>query len=315
MLSKKGLPWELIHQKSLPQFYSPGLKFFYSSNETCITLVKDYLKKACKVPLRFLAGAELSLDHLDEMTSNLSLFPVEQQFFVFEGEKISTKVRDLIAEKDWSSAQYPLFIFSFKKDIFAKKKFNSLDHFRIDPPPFWENQRAVKFLSDYFGLTIGFKETETLLQLFPNDFDSLYSVFQRLQAFGGQEGGISVETIKGLEGGRALQTFEVADLLGDKKIGKFWEKLVSAEENISELRSLIPFLQGHLAKLADPSYIDEKKRPTQYDKRILKQSQMWKKEEILNWMGKLDSLEVDLKASAEEASKKIRLHYLESLSQ
>ena len=92
---------------------------------------------------------------------------------------------------------------------------------------------------------------------------------------------------------RHLDHFKMASLFEEKKWKAFFEVLVKAPYDFDTLRSFFAFMQTHLGKLLDPSYAEQKSRPSQYDKRILSHSRRFKREELLKglrFFGRLELL-------------------------
>ena len=54
-------------------------------------------------------------------------------------------------------------------------------------------------------------------------------------------------------------------------------------------------MQSHLLKLSDPSYLDEKKALNNYDKKIIAQSKLWRKQELDLSIRKFGELQVAVK--------------------
>ena len=93
---------------------------------------------------------------------------------------------------------------------------------------------------------------------------------------------------------------------GNKKFKPFFESVSQAPLNFESFRSLCSFMQTHLIKLADPSYIKGKAKPSQYDKKILSESKLWKSAELRRSLRFFGELEILAKSKNREVFDRLR---------
>ena len=70
-------------------------------------------------------------------------------------------------------------------------------------------------------------------------------------------------------------------------------------------------MQGHLLKMADPSYISKKTRPSKYDKQIERQSLNWCKADLQQAMRLFGELQLDAKSKDPFLFQKLKNQYLQ----
>jgi len=72
----------------------------------------------------------------------------------------------------------------------------------------------------------------------------------------------------------------MASLFTRKKMIDFYDRLVMLEGDFDKMRGFFNFMQSHLIKLSDTSYLSQKPRLTQYDKDLLGTSKLWNTSDI-----------------------------------
>ena len=65
-----------------------------------------------------------------------------------------------------------------------------------------------------------------------------------------------------------------------KQFLKFYDELLLKYKDFKQLEEIFRFLISHLIKMADPSYVEKKDRPSKYDKEVLSYAKFWKGSEI-----------------------------------
>ncbi len=78
-----------------------------------------------------------------------------------------------------------------------------------------------------------------------------------------------------------LDQFALASLFCRRKRLEFYHKVIQLQGDFDKMRSLFNFMQSHLIKVMDPSYLNQKPRPSSYDKDIQSTSKLWKPNELL----------------------------------
>jgi hypothetical protein len=107
---------------------------------------------------------------------------------------------------------------------------------------------------------------------------------------------ISVNEVKSLFTLDKLDQFALASLFTRKKFLDFYDRLVMLEGDFGKMRGFFNFMQGHLTKLADTSYLAQKPRLTQYDKDLQSTSKLWTREEITVEIERFNQWEIQSKS-------------------
>jgi hypothetical protein len=102
-------------------------------------------------------------------------------------------------------------------------------------------------------------------------------------------------------------------MLSEKKLKNYFRSLIDLSLSFDEYRHIISFSQSHLVKLADPSYIQKKSRPSKYDKEILAYSKNWESSEIAKFIETLMKLETLSKRKDEKLHLDLKSLYLNQL--
>ncbi len=103
---------------------------------------------------------------------------------------------------------------------------------------------------------------------------------------------IGLKELKELLTLEKLDQFALASLFARKKFKEFFAKLVQLEGDFDKMRAFFNFLQSHLVKMSDTSYLAKKARLTQYDKDLESTSKLWKGSELLEAIERFNKWEI-----------------------
>jgi hypothetical protein len=283
-MHSKWKVWDYI--KSYPlglDSNKPGLIAFYCFDPLVASLVKQRFPKdifeESKLPV--FQGKELKLNWFEDNFMSLGLFGNHESFAINDAETLDSSIKDFLQKQDLILDNRYLILFFNKLDDFFKT-LSKLDHVQcveIQAPAFWEQDKLLDFLSDYLKIPLSFEAKNAILNFVEPMPIEFYNLLTKLGVnFPGQSITLTMlETV--LEKNR-LDNFEMAKHFGFKKMKEFYQHLLEIEPDFESLRSLFYFLQTHMIKLADPSYIAQKNRPTKYDTQIQTQSKLWKQQEL-----------------------------------
>jgi hypothetical protein len=126
---------------------------------------------------------------------------------------------------------------------------------------------------------------------------------------------VSVGDVKGLFTLDKLDQFAMASLFTRKKFVDFYARLVMLEGDFDKMRGLFNFMQSHLVKLADTSYMSQKSRLTQYDKDLQSTSKLWKNDDIMKEIERFNEWEIQSKTKNNLLWSQLRQTYLRYLNQ
>ena len=93
-----------------------------------------------------------------------------------------------------------------------------------------------------------------------------------------------------------LDHFELAELFGSRKLEVFYKKVLNLYSEGFELIGAFSFIQSHMIKVYDPSYLYSKARLSKYDKQIQAQSRLWNQGTCIRAIDYLGTLILELKS-------------------
>lgn len=111
-----------------------------------------------------------------------------------------------------------------------------------------------------------------------------------------------------------LDQFAMASLFTRKKFTDFYDRLVILEGDFDKMRGFFNFMQSHLVKLADTSYLAAKPRLTQYDKDLQSTAKLWKSDEITREIERFNQWEVQSKKKDNFLWNELRQTHLRALN-
>jgi hypothetical protein len=313
-MSSEFFPWELNHGLDYKKLYS-GVHVLQSFDSFIERIVLSKVKRACslengeKLHFRVFIGSEINNEWIDDNLRTLSFFSFEEHFLILNAEKIPAKTLLALEEiTDWTGKNM-VFCFQasgkLKSDVFKTEGFSK---WVIRGPRFWESQKYLDFLAGELGVKLSFKVKEEILKSVTPDSEHFIEALQRIRA--GGESIQSHDDLLSLINHSKVDHFELATNFGEKKFEVFYSTLLKMGEDFDRLRSTFFFLQGHLEKVIDPSYIKSKAKPSKYDQQILGQRKLWEDEEIKRNIQLFSSLEIGCKKRDPFLINKIQSLYL-----
>lgn len=243
-------------------------------------LVKDFFKKGAPSKTFFLKNAEeINRSWLEEEFLTLSFFQAQDCFIINHAQDLSFEILDLILGLNLNDRFIILFFEStgvgWKKMISGKSN-HSLE---IEPTKFWEFNKLLDFFINFNGITLNFEAKNWLLENSEHSAGSFHQVCSNLKInFDSKI--INLDQVKSVIAIDRFDQFKLATLVSLKKLPEFYAKINQLNQDFDRLKDLFRFLQGHLIKLSDSSYLKGKNKYSNYDKEILKCSQLWKPNEL-----------------------------------
>ena len=315
MLSKWKL-WDFF--KANARSVSPERKGIYAVrcfDPIVMKLFKDQIPKNYfeDEKLNIMMGKELSVAWLEENLQTLGLFGNSQSYLVHFAQDIPKDAQELILSGELLvDERYLILSFSEQCDFFkALCDKDEVSGIEIQEPMFWETREFLEFFSSLTGVYLDYRASQKLQESLEATCSNYLNVLEQLKINFGTEA-ITVEKLDEVLTKEKLDQFLLAEMFGSKKFTNFYKNLLDVEtDNISLLR-FFAFMQKHMGKICDPSYLDAKKKLSKYDRQILSCSKIWKQTEALRSIEYFKELEVDAKLSAPLLRQKIRRAYLRS---
>jgi hypothetical protein len=247
----------------------------------CLKLVKDYLVRgAGERTIHYRMAPEVTRDWIEEEFQSLSLFGAMESFFIHQAQDLKAEQLEALASLDLSDR---FVILSFESENAGWKKLvkeGKIDFLQIEAPKFWEPHKLLDFVNTYLRLPLTFESKAWMLDSLENNLSSFYHASCLLKLNFPEAKEVNLTQVKSLLETERLDQFVLASLLARKKNAEFFGKLLHFETDFERMRGLFNFMQSHLIKIMDPSYLDNKPRLSGYDKDIQSASKLWKTEDL-----------------------------------
>ncbi|MBF0359567.1 MAG: hypothetical protein HQK49_01055 [Oligoflexia bacterium] len=167
---------------------------------------------------------------------------------------------------------------------------------KIEAPRFYEFRKLLDYWTRKFAIKNLTDEGKSYFCeiIKPNTYD-YYTNFSKIVLFSeglNQNEKIDVKDLQKLLFANNMDFFKLAKLFSQKKFKEFFSMLINNHSDqssnmvtsnliSSELKNLSIFMQGHLLKICDPSYLQYKKSKLNlYEQEIISYSKHWDKREI-----------------------------------
>ncbi len=260
-------------------------------------------------------GMEITVEWLDNNLNNLSFFGNSESYFVHHAEDIPKAAQDFILNSglDFSSRY---FILSFSKDnAFRKKLVKDIDgeHFQIQNPPFWEVGKLLDFLSDYLKVRLSYDSKNFILNSIENSCSDFWMVLNILKLNYPNQAEIDLKQVRSLLVVTRLDQFALASMFSSKKRGRFFENLLLIDNSYNDFRSFFSFMQSHLIKVLDPTYVSKRPRASRYDKEIMNHASLWDKDDLYQQIRKFGEWEIMAKSKDDSLRDLLRAEYLRAI--
>lgn len=317
MSSNSLLPWEFVQaypflvNKERPGLYGfscydPFLeKIFLSTIPTSILEGGSW---------KVLAGPEVTVSWLEDNLTTLDFFSTAQSYKILLSEDIPAKAKDFLLNEDidWDKRYFLLTFGKEDKFFDALKKKKEATILKVKEPPFWDMPKLVKFLCEHTGVNLSFRLQNYLLEIVPNEPGPLIVALKKLTLLGGGPQSLTPEKVLEILGQERLNKFELARLWSEKKHSDFYKSLLALVHDTNSLREFFAFLQGHILKMVDTSYIQDKARPSKYDRQIESSSRMWSQADLRDELKFFGHCEILTKTRSADLTNTLRLKLIES---
>ena len=259
----------------------------------CLKLMKDFLVRGAggRIIHHKLAG-EVSRNWIEEEFQTLSLFGGSDCFFIHQAQDLKADILDLLSKLDLTDR---FLILSYEADGVSWKKLmkdGAIGTLVIEPPRFWELNKLLDFVANYLRLPLSYDAKTWILDALENNLSVFYNTCTVLKLNLPDAKEVSVADVKNLFTLDKLDQFAMASLFTRKKFSDFYDRLVQLEGDFDKMRGFFNFMQSHLIKLADTSYLALKPRLTQYDKDLQSTAKLWKSEEIIREIQRFNQWEI-----------------------
>jgi DNA polymerase III delta subunit len=235
--------------------------------------------------LNVMLGKEVTDVWFDDNFNSLGLFGNSDSYLIHYAEELKANIKEDFLKSDnlILTDRYVLLNFT-KEDTFYKKlqkdKSPLVETIQIQAPAFWEEDELLSFICEDLKVYLTIQGKQFIREKVPFQINSYYQLIAQLKINYPDKNNIDVSDISPLISELKMDQFQLAELFGSKKLKLFYKKLIEGHEQGHELISVFYFLQSHLLKIYDLSYLDGKSKLTKYDKQIMAQSKLWSKNDL-----------------------------------
>lgn len=292
-----------------------GLLALNTFDPICLKLVKDFLLRGFdEKALHYKMAGEVTKNWIEEEFQTLSLFGNAESFFIHQAHDLH---QDLIEQLTNSGITGRFVLLSFENEQTAWKKLvkeGKISTLVIEPPRFWEFNKLLDFVCNHLRLPLSYDAKNWILEALENNLGTFYNACCLIKLNYPEAKEVGVKEVKELLTLEKLDQFAMASLLARKKYKDFYEKLISLEGDFEKMRAFFMFMQSHLVKMADPSYLSQKPRLTQYDKDLQSTSKLWKTPDLMSEIARFNHWEILSKKKDSHLWHEIKEAHLRALS-
>ena len=269
----------------LEKMLKPSPLLIEVRDEYIAYIVLQKIKKSQNPILIF--GQEMTPERLENEFFGLSLFDLEGPRLILNAQDLLKNSLDLFTKRkkdiDWQ--QKKAIFFAAKHNPSLIKIFSHYHHLEL--PRFWEYNLLLNFFAKHFGLAMDNSAQQFFLDRVTQTTEHYFEACQRLTYEYPPSLTLSQEHLKKILTKKKLDHFTLSKHLGERRWQDFYHDLLQNELSYNELREVFVFLQFHVIKLMDPSYAENKKKTSQYDRQVQTQSKKWSQRELIQCLKKL----------------------------
>lgn len=316
-MSSKWRPWDFLkHHPEIIDRDKKGLTVVYCTDPFIERMLRNKLDFSSwdGQPSLTLSGMDLSIDWIEENLMTLSLFGGDQSLCVVQGNSITAAVKSFILENKISDgSRNIIFFLNGDKKFFNNWEKNSDgDFLEVEDPKFWELGKLLTYFADGMAMRLPMDVHNYLMEAVPHNSADFVNTLKTIRlSFG--TGPYNVQSVKSVIPATRLDQFRLASLLGKRKLADFYKELEKLNLDFDEQIGFYNFLQSHLFKLMDVSYIEKKARPSKYDKEIQSHAQLWERSELQKVIRNFSKLEIQAKKKNPYIKEQIREYLLAEL--
>ncbi len=292
-----------------------GILAINTFDPLCLKMVKDFLLKGAENRIVYhKIASDVNKGWIEEEFQALSLFGNTESFVIHQAQDLKADMIELISQL---SLEGRFLILSFESEgarfqkLIKEEKVGTL---QIEAPRFWEINKLLDFTCAHLRLPLSYEAKAWILDSLENNFGTFYNSCCLIKLNHPEAREISLTDVKELLTLERLDQFTLASLYCRKKSVQFFEKLVALEGDFDKMRGFFNFMQSHLIKLADTSYLSQKPRLTQYDKDLQSCSKLWKGPELMLAIDRFNRWELMCKKKDTILWHEVRETFLRSLT-
>lgn len=262
----------------------------------CLKITKDHLVAGADGRIiHHKLASEVTKGWIEEEFQTLSLFGGSESFFIHQAQELKLELLEIISKLDLSDR---FLILSFESENANWKKFIKFEKVNtliVEAPRFWELGKLLDFVCTHLKVPLSYDSKAWLLESMENDLGTFYNCCHLVKLNHPDDREITVDQVKNLFVTEKLDQFALASLYARKRFSEFFEKIVTLEGDFDKMRGFFNFMQSHLIKMADVSYLAKKDRLSQYDKDLQGTSKLWKTPDLMREIDRFNDWEIKCK--------------------
>ncbi len=301
----KVKPWDFLNKKIVLPLQ--GITVFLCHDPCLMRIFKDLLVE--ERDFDSLWGEDIPLENLTQRIETVGLFGREKDAWVWNVDKASKEFKNYFATLSEESVNISLVLAFQKQDPIIKKIKKSyseaLNIIEIQAPQFYENERLLGFLASHTSVTLTREVQEYILNSVEGEVFEYLRVLDVVKLYSIER----YDEIKTHFKGQKLDNFKLANYFSRKQFLNFYRELVLCSDDYNSLRSFFSFIQGHIIKLMDCSYANEKSRPSKYDRDIISCSSRWEQSELSRQLNIFSKFEIKAKCRDNSLKQVLKYQY------
>lgn len=316
-MSSKWRPWDFLkHHPTIVDRDNKGLTVVYCTDPFVERILRNRIKfeEWEGQGALTMSGTDLSTQWIEENLMTLSLFGGDQAVCILQGHSISSTVKKFLIDNEIAdgSRHIVYFLNGDKKFFNDWQKKSSGQFLEVEEPKFWEYGKLLTYFADEMSMKLPMDVHNYLSEAVPHNSGEFINTLKTIRlSFG--TGPYKLNDIKKIIPSTRLDQFRLASLLSKKQLVAFYRELEKLSLDPEDQIGFYNFLQGHLFKLMDPSYIQKKARPSKYDKEIQANAPLWKRDELQKKIRTFAKFEIEAKKKSPYLKEKIREQLLAEL--
>jgi hypothetical protein len=280
----------------------------------CLKMLKDFLLKgAIGRVVHHKSAADVTKSWIEEEFQTLSLFGGSDSFIIHQAQDLKSDSLDFFSALELNDR---FIILSFETENATWKKNlkeNKFETLSIEAPRFWELNKLLDFVCAYLRLPLSYEAKIWILDSLENDLSTFYHSGSLLKLNFPDAKEVGLTDVRSLFSLEKLDQFLLASLFARKKFSSFYERLIALEGDFEKMRFFFNFMQSHLVKLSDTSYLSQKPRLTQYDRDLQSTSKLWSAQDLYQEIEKFNQWEISCKKKDSNIWHELRKSHLVAL--
>lgn len=293
MLSK-WQSWDFIAQLTAAEVVTAnGLSVIYTADPYLEKIILEKVKRKFGPRDWWVSfGGEVSSDWISTNFINLDLFSQTRPGIIINGELLPEKFFDAITQVNWQE-NFLLIMFSKETSRFSALAKNFSAH-SLMAPRFWETHKLLELLCEQMRVPLSEQMKQYLLDGVENSSQAWVPILNLIRAQR-PEGADGIALIKALVEPRKLDQFALARAFNQKNFSDFFSPLLALELDYEVLRAFFNFMENHILKLLDLSYLKGKVKLSQYDLAIKQSVNLWPAADLSQWCRQFAKWEIACK--------------------